>query len=1003
MQITRSNSKRNWLPIALAILGVILLSFYVLYNNAARKSDRVSSSLDELSKKTTINGLSLNYKELLKGEDAKIYENSDLKVYAVNKSGVSKVIYAYKDAPKGREITDNFFLHLFVKDSTKLMGNARFINLDFFQTGEPIRTDNNIYYIFQRDLVSASYLGKEIPISDIAFIRTGRNKPGVDRSLDLGKIVIKDIPEIELNSNQDKIFITTKAKDFEKILKKRKQALDVGVLSSADGDLINGEISLNNGDKKDIEFRLKGDWPDHLLDKKKWSYRVVMKDGETFKGMRKFSIQHPKVRNYLWEWLLNKVIKDEEIIGLRYDYAEVYLKIKDQENDEDINVGLMAVEESFDKILIESNRKREGVIVAFDESLYWSDVKKERQLELDRTAYSKSLRDVMKAPIRVFNEGKVLSNPALAKQFETAKGLLEGLRQSKYQISEVFDMDKLTTFVAINNLFAGSHGLVWHNLRMYYNPITGKLEPISFDSMSGRKLTEITHYPFSENDTIYQKQVRQKLALVSSTDYINSFLSRHKTELLKLKSALYTEYNYLFDDEILAYNSNFIKKTIDPAILITSSLVSYDDSSMDIRIDNLTSFPVQIKDLEHKDGRKMSVAQSIKVIAADTSQIIRFKLNNYFVNAFVSKKNKKGTFQFPKDVSKLRIPHYVTGVKATQFSEIRPYSVSLHLDKKISSYKASHTPNVDLFDFISNVSDSILAFSKGSFKLEQNLVIPSGYVVKIPSGFSLDFKNNASIRSKSALICTGTKENPVRFFSSDGTGQGIFVTDASKRSKVTYTQFDNLSNPQSELWSVSGAVNFHESDVTITNSSFTNNRCEDALNIIRSEFVMTDTVFENTQSDSFDGDFVNGSLNRCSFINSGNDGIDVSGSVLKLNDITVTNPSDKAISAGENSTITGQNVTVSGGEIGVVSKDLSDVTLTNLNITDTRLGLSAFQKKSEYGVASIDVRELSFKNVSVEHLIEVNSTLKIDDVAVETVSNNVIDQMYGKEYGKSSR
>ena len=72
-------------------------------------------------------------------------------------------------------------------------------------------------------------------------------------------------------------------------------------------------------------------------------------------------------------------------------------------------------------------------------------------------------------------------------------------------------------------------------------------------------------------------------------------------------------------------------------------------------------------------------------------------------------------------------------------------------------------------------------------------------------------------------------------------------------------------------------------------------------------------------------------------------------------------------------------------------------------ISGTRLGLSAFQKKSEYGIASIAINDLILKNVEVEHLIETNSRLTINEVAVETVSNNVIDQMYGKEYGKSSK
>jgi hypothetical protein len=275
--------------------------------------------------------------------------------------------------------------------------------------------------------------------------------------------------------------------------------------------------------------------------------------------------------------------------------------------------------------------------------------------------------------------------------------------------------------------------------------------------------------------------------------------------------------------------------------------------------------------------------------------------------------------------------------------------------------------------------------------------------MQVSPGCVLDFKNKASILSYATFISNGTKEKPIKFYSSDGTGGGIFISNATQQSQVSYSHFDNLSNPHSPIWSVSGAVNFHESDVTITHSIFSNNRCEDGLNIIRSSFTMTDTTFEGTQSDAFDGDFVTGTLERCTFINSGNDGIDISGSNLIIRDISIKNPSDKAISAGENSTIIGENIKVSGGEIGVVSKDLSKINITNLSIIDTRLGISAFQKKSEYGVASIQISKLTLENNELDYLIENKSSLMIDNKAVETVSNNVIDQMYGKEYGKSSR
>lgn len=1002
MNIKSDKTVYNKYLIGIVVLIAIALSYSLLSFSNSFGSNEVATTIDDLRSPTKVKGLGHTFEDLLKGSESLIFENSDLKIYEVTKSGKAHIVYAYKQEPKGRALTDKFFLHLYVKDSTKLNGDARFVNVDFFQQPQVVKVDGKNFYVYNKELISSHYVGKEVPFSAIDHIRTGRNKPGVDRSLDLGKIPLSGSLTTQLNSNLDKITLIAKSQDFNKILNKRNEALEIGVLSTGDNDIMKGKIRSNNGQLKEIEYRLKGDWADHLKDRRKWSYRVILQNGETLKGMRKFSIQHPKVRNYLWEWLFNKLVKDEDIIGLRYDFAEVDVQIEKNPSDK-IPLGIMAIEESFDKILIENNKKREGIIIAFDESIYWSDVKKQRELQLDGSTYSKKIRDVASSPIKVFNENKVLSTPELHKQFETARDLLDGLRKSKYKISEVFDMEKLTMFVALNNLFNGNHGLVWHNLRIYYNPITAKLEPISFDSNAGTKISKITHYPFAENDSLYQSQVLEKLKIVSSSAYINTFITKYKAQLNSYKTSLFTEFSTVFNPEILEYNSNFIKKQLNPSLQITASLIDYDELSMLVEVNNLAEYPVVLKDLYHEDGVILSDNQTPIVLKKDSVQTIRLKLNKYFVNAFVSKKNKKGTFKFPNDVSKLRLEHYIKGVGVKRQSDIAAYSVNRNLGKSVKRYRDAQEPNLNEFAFIEVEGDSVISFKTGNYILEKNLVIPADYKVVVDPGFNLDFKNKSSIKSHSALISKGTSENLIKFFSSDSTGQGIFVTNARDVSEIAFTHFENLSNPSSNIWSVSGAVNFHESEVTITNSHFSNNRCEDALNIIRTKFEMTETVFENTQSDSFDGDFVDGTLSNCSFINSGNDGIDVSGSTLILENIQVKNPSDKAISAGEHSTIKGDNIKITGGEIGVVSKDLSTIDLTNLKIINTRLGLSAFQKKSEYGMATIRIEQLNLENIEVPHLIEINSSLTIDSVPVETVSNNVIDQMYGKEYGKSSR
>jgi hypothetical protein len=166
---------------------------------------------------------------------------------------------------------------------------------------------------------------------------------------------------------------------------------------------------------------------------------------------------------------------------------------------------------------------------------------------------------------------------------------------------------------------------------------------------------------------------------------------------------------------------------------------------------------------------------------------------------------------------------------------------------------------------------------------------------------------------------------------------------------------------------------------------------------------MDSIQFKNTYSDAFDGDFVKGKISNSLFTNSGNDGIDVSGSAIEVENVTIVNPSDKAMSAGEGSTINGKNIEIRDGEIGLVSKDLSRINISGISILNTRLAISCFQKKTEYGPGLIDLKNVKFSGIEVAYLIEPGSDLIIDDKIIQDKTEGVIDKMYGSEYGKSSR
>lgn len=977
------------------VIALLLFSFQMTFD----KSDKnVKVKKNEIEKATILFN-TVNIDEMVTKGINQIHSDSICTMYVNNLLGTPYLYYLYKAPLSPELLSDRTFLHVHLKDKTEWLKQekGKFINLDFTRKLDEIKI-NDVTYFIQK----APLLNDHLQFDNIDFINTGRYRYRRGQSYAVRDIKVDSVSAVEISSAFKNVIISIKENELKKVEQKRVEALRNGVLTSDDSDLVKAKISTENNIGLKSLIRLKGDWTDHLRDTLKWSYKIKLEGEETLFGMSKFSIQHPIVRGYAWEWLYQKTIKENDLIGLRYDFLNVELQIEKKDTIVSKQIGIMAFEESIDKILIENNKRREGVILSFDEGILWDDRKRQRDLQLPENTNDAEVRAVASASIRVFNENRILATPGLKKQFDAAKNMLHGLRTEKLKVSEVFDVDKLTMYVALSNLFGGHHGLIWHNLRIYYNPVTNKLEPAASDANAGYKIEKIRHYLFAENDPIYQEKLIEKLELVSSEKFVQDLYDRNYDELNALMLNLKTEFKVNFDHSVLEHNSNLIKKEIYPATDLITHLSKQNAKVMVLDVENITNFPIVISNIQTEKGKVLSESISEQTIWPGEIKKVELPLKKAFLNAFISKKNKRGEFRYPKDLTKINLSYNILGSSHRGYGKIIPYVEENNA--LVQQYKQSIAFNYESFDFVEEKEDNkTIILKSGSHVLAKNLRIPAGYTVIIEKGFHLDLKNNSSFYSYSPIIGKGSAEEPIKFNSSDSTGGGILISNADEKSILKHCNFSNLSFPTLDNWSLSGAVNFNESDVEITNSVFEKNRSEDGLNIIRSNFVMDVVSFRDTQSDAFDGDFVIGTLTNATFSNCGNDGIDVSGSKLKIENIEVINSSDKAISIGEGSSLTGNNIKIVGGEIGVVSKDLSTIELTDLHIENARLAISCFQKKSEFGPGQMIANSVVLLNNELDYLIEEKSALTLNDKLVETKSKKVIELMYGNEYGKSSK
>jgi len=790
------------------------------------------------------------------------------------------------------------------------------------------------------------------------------------------------------------------------IKENRAKAISLGHLKSEYKTEVSAKIVWQNDTIK-TKIRLKGDYPDHWSGKK-WSFRFNVKGNKSFEGMDKFSIQDPKTRKNINEWYYLKQLEHQGLIALRYRFVRVILN--------GIDKGIFAIEENFGKELLENNKKREAPILKFDESEWIAQI-------LSRSNQKFSQEDFfIRSKINVFRTKKTLKDSIQFSYYQKGKHLLNGLRNGTLRLEDVVDIESAATLYAIGDLTGSYHGLRWHNQRFYFNPVINKLEMIGFDSGSGVPIDDIYYNLWKYNkmtseqgvsrwksilfrNELFVKHYMQKLEEISNQEYLNSFNLAINDKLQGNLNIFYSE-NAFYDFDLNVYKNN--------AKIIREKIKIYkiNDSIIKNHI-HQTTFHF------NNGGNKKS---SIQVINNSLKEIeliglfskderLIFNLSNKIIKN--RETNEIGTIaSIPVLLTKETVDSLI---KRTKIKDGRLIYKDSYINYRIVGSKKTHKGNLEVQLYKSKESNETIISDR--FKISgdtlellhkfnefnQNLIIPAQYTFVVKKGTTINLINDAQLISFGQIISKGEQGEEVVITSSDSSGS-ILVLRSKNTSFLKWTNFSNLSSssPHS-TYTYSGGVNFYESNVKMNNVSILNSKSEDGLNIVRSTFNLSYLKFVNIKSDALDSDFCKGKIENSTFSNIGNDALDFSGSDVEIKNINITSVGDKAISAGEKSKIQGSNITILGSELGLVSKDNSILKLNNVNISQVKVALLAFQKKREYSPSYLYVDNVKIKSYIELYLIEKKSILLFNNTKITPNYSNVSNKLYGNQYGKSSK
>ncbi|MCB9293903.1 MAG: right-handed parallel beta-helix repeat-containing protein [Lewinellaceae bacterium] len=783
--------------------------------------------------------------------------------------------------------------------------------------------------------------------------------------------------------------------------RKREEALRAGILESGANDWVEAELEGDSSGPLPVDIRLKGDWLDHLQGDK-WSFRVKMKGANAWRRMRSFSLHTPRARYFLHEWLLHQLWEKEDVLTTRYDFVELRLNGR--------SLGIYAYEEHFDKQAVEFRRRREGPILKFSEDGHWKAIG--RQLSHHGYVHphgKHAALDWQSAPVEAFQENDYQPGTPLYNAYLEGVTLMQQFRLRQAAPEDAFDLLRLARYYALCDVLNAYHGIAWHNQRFYYNPVTAKLEPFGFDGFGDQPQKQYSILGHGALNP--QSAVSESIFAALYADA--GFASAYIRELYRLSSRQYMApaLDSLFpawsarlaflQGEFPEYQPR-LEDFLSQALYVHSLILPFDHFSLQAYGLPASGEKKQVE-LENRHNLPLAVAGF-----GLGKQSVDFPLDSAFVLPAQTPREYWLRLQRDKIMHDFGQSRFLYEKALGDQAPPALYNLETNASARYVFYRVLGTDSLFSSPVTERVPPSSLtraqalrqratlqasgpyrldgkrvAFPPGVHRLVEDVAVPPGYQVVLEPGAVLDLSAGAHFLSFSPVLALGTEEQPVKVISGSDRANGFTVLQTGEPSVLKHVIFEGLNTLKEGNWELTGAVTFYEADVKLYRCVFGSNKCEDGLNIIRSEFELSHCLFRDTPSDAFDSDFSKGTVSNCRFERTGNDGMDFSGSVVHITDCYLEANGDKGVSVGEESDVTFFNSSIRRANIAVASKDLSLLFIRGLSIEDCEQGFVGFQKKPEFGGGKIVVESYTAKHIRRLHAISPGSMLQLVDQVVE--------------------
>ena len=776
------------------------------------------------------------------------------------------------------------------------------------------------------------------------------------------------------NSNIKEIKIFIKFKNFEKILKDRETAL----INSINSDPKNVPCKISDGIKiYKCKVRLKGDLADHWHTAKRMSLRIDVKGG-FIHGMKEFSIQQPRTRQFPYDAVFHDI--NNEFGRLSSNTSKFYsVKVNGE------SWGIMNTEPIIDQKYIEINEVKRLGVFRISNQKAWAHSKINDSYPhyfISDPTINISMRG---------NDKIILENPILNEIYSHIFFSLSN------KDGDVFNREIMVGNLAYALVWGSLHTLSNANAWYVWNTYEKKLEPV---------LTDQAHW---QNTKKYIDSLRD-LPFEYKIIFKNNPLKKEELyhELIKL--------DYFFEKNNPIDNVNSLKRQYFPNDQRFTKTPIYDNLSF--LNENISEVVNKINllaalDFESTKASKITLEQLEQI--DKVSEIFHFsdgtiRIFNLLGNEIEAKEVIIGDIKSniditippskPESLSFIDVKTNLLGY----YSDAISVKFMINGEEKIDSNTYSLTKiNYDLDS--SKTVENYCQYNesenhcilKGVVNIDETIIFNKKAIIK--PGTKINFREGGNLIFNSSVLIQGTIKEPVSF---DGNGfGGVYIrNDNNQISIIQNSNFNNLATVDSLLKRYTGSINGYGGTFKLINIAISNGNAEDQLNIVNAKVDISGLEISDATSDAFDCDFCKGIIKDINFLDVGGDGLDISGSDLKIIKMYARNIKDKAFSVGEKSLAYIDDAFYDSVATGIAVKDSSIVKASNISLKNIKYdAFMTYVKKPFYEGKTIleinnyDIYKNEFSNICIR---EDGTDLMIDNKYCSISEINIEDLYKGR-------